>query len=134
MRPMGHTILEVDGRHEQFDDTDLLILTRMLVNSIPYSKDVLWMNIRDDWTRAIDSYFNGFMNLPLQEAADDPQKRERIVTLLKKLESNLAHMGPEIPLSKLKTELRVPRTMFTSPYPTSHVLDAARRVRGLIEP
>lgn len=129
---MGTSLLRVNDRHAEFNDSDLLVVARMVVSAIRNSDCQSLFAVAETWTRAIEGHAPGVVDLPVQEFASDAVVRQCLASLLDNLESSLSEWGDEVPLTYLKMNCQVPGVVFERPYPTHHLVGATRRLRELI--
>ncbi len=129
---MGTSVLTVNDRHATFDDIDLLLVVRMLLSDLTDADRETLGALPQEWETAVETNAPGVVDLPVERYANDDTARPRLVSLLAGVESSLSSNG-DVPLARLKGDLRVPGVMFERPYPSGRLLDASKRLRGLID-
>lgn len=129
---MATTILTVNEHHESFNDVDLLIVVRMVVLSIADDRSGELSVVKRRWERAIEARAPGVVDLGIEECANDANLRRQLAELLESLETRLSALGDEVPVARLLGNRRLPGIAFREPYPTHHLVSAARRLRELI--
>ena len=129
---MATSIQTIFEKAEMFNDLDLLVLLRMMVEEVKQNPSQYCSlgDLAAAWDETCSNYGPGVIDLKLESVASTPAQSE-LTLLLSTLEDNLDRLGSVIPATTLNDRWAVPGVRFKD-YTTSKLIAAIGKIRNLL--
>ena len=130
---MGHSLQSVGDSRKWFNDLDLLLTTRIMVESFDQEPERFGRlaAIVDLWRQIPHAHGPGTIDLQLSELVSMPVAAPEFVELTHRSERLIERAGDPIPAGVANGRWRVPGVKF-SDYESSRLVDTLARLRGLL--
>jgi hypothetical protein len=129
---MATSIQVIRDQAEMFNDLDLLVLLRMMVEEVQRNPSQYHSigQLAASWDESCSNYGPGVIDLKLGSVASTAAQSE-IILLLSGLEKKLGRLGAVISAATLNERWAVPGVQFQD-YSTSNLIAAIRKLRNLL--
>ena len=128
---MGQSAQILDGRHEVFEDIDLLLVVRLAILAARNDEADEWL--AEAWSFSYREHAPGVVDLGLRAIVANPENRASLLRVLSVVEDNLHAVGAVIPLASLKSDLKLPGVRFRADQDSGRIVSTLLRLRALIE-
>lgn len=129
---MATTHLSLNGRTEAFDDVDLLLVMRLILNEADDNGRQGRPDFSKAWEEAIDMRAPGMIPIDLEMANSTANSRAVFARIIERTSRHLDEWCDSIPLSYLQKHCLIPGVQFSLDYPTARLRETLVCLRRLV--